>query len=55
MTEKVTKVYNGFLMLATGIILLAATALLFIFSQDGSVAWMMALAVVLLLIAVIVV
>ncbi len=55
MTEKVTKVYNGFLMLAIGIILLIATALLFVFSQDGSIVWMIALAVVLLLIAVIVV
>ena len=55
MNEKVTKVYNGFLMLAVGIILLVATALLFIFSEDGSIAWMMALAVVLLLIAVILV
>jgi regulator of protease activity HflC (stomatin/prohibitin superfamily) len=53
MSEKVTKVYNGFLMLAVGFILLIATALLFIFSQDGSIAWMIALAVVLLLIAVI--
>jgi hypothetical protein len=39
MSEKVTKVYNGFLMLAVGFILLIATALLFIFSQDGSIAW----------------
>jgi regulator of protease activity HflC (stomatin/prohibitin superfamily) len=55
MTEKVTKVYNGFLMLTVGIILLIATTLLFIFSQDGSIVWMMVLAVVLLLIAVILV
>jgi len=49
MSEKVTKVYNGFLMLAVGLILLAAAIVLFILNADGSNAWMTILAVVLII------
>jgi regulator of protease activity HflC (stomatin/prohibitin superfamily) len=48
MSEKVTKVYNGFLMLAVGLILLAAAIVLFILNADGSNAWMTILAVVII-------
>jgi regulator of protease activity HflC (stomatin/prohibitin superfamily) len=49
MSEKVTKVYNGFLKLAVGLILLAAAITLFILNADGSNAWMTILAVVLII------
>jgi regulator of protease activity HflC (stomatin/prohibitin superfamily) len=53
MSEKVTKVYNGFLMLAVGIILLIAAVILFVLNADGAVVWMTALAVVITVVDVI--
>ncbi|MDD4924552.1 MAG: SPFH domain-containing protein [Dehalococcoidales bacterium] len=55
MIEKVTKVYNGFLMLAIGIILMAAAIILFILNASGEYLWMTVLAVVLTTIDVILV
>lgn len=55
MSEKVTKVYNGFLMLAVGILLMAATITLFILNGEQEHVWMTALAIVLLTIDVILV
>ncbi len=55
MTEKVTKVYNGFLMLAVGIILMAAAVTLFIINAENEYVWMTVLAVVLTVIDVILV
>jgi hypothetical protein len=55
MSEKVTKVYNGFLMLVLGILLMAATITLFILSAEQEYVWMTVLAVVLMTIDVILV
>jgi len=55
MSEKVTKVYNGFLMLVLGILLMAATITLFILSAEQEYVWMTVLAVVLMTIVVILV
>jgi regulator of protease activity HflC (stomatin/prohibitin superfamily) len=55
MSEKVTRVYNGFLMLAVGIILMAAAVILFIVNPSGEQIWMTVLAIVLLTIDVILV
>ncbi|MFA5629473.1 MAG: SPFH domain-containing protein [Dehalococcoidales bacterium] len=44
MKEKVTKTYNGFLMLAVAIILAVAAIVLFVLSADGSPVWMIVLA-----------
>ncbi len=48
MSEKVTKVYNGFLMLVVGILLIAAFLTLFILNANQEHLWMTLLAVVLI-------
>jgi regulator of protease activity HflC (stomatin/prohibitin superfamily) len=50
MSEKVTKVYNGFLMLAVGILLMAASVTLFILNAEQEYVWMTVLAVILMII-----
>ncbi|NLL89897.1 MAG: SPFH domain-containing protein [Dehalococcoidales bacterium] len=50
MSEKVTKVYNGFLMLAVGILLMAASVTLFILNAGQEYVWMTVLAVILMII-----
>ena len=49
MSEKVTKVYNGFLMLAVGILLMASVTL-FILNAEQEYVWMTVLAVILMII-----
>jgi regulator of protease activity HflC (stomatin/prohibitin superfamily) len=55
MTEKITKVYNGFLMLVVAILLMAAFITLFILNAEQEHIWMTVLAVVLIAIDVILV
>jgi hypothetical protein len=50
MSEKVTKVYNGFLMLAAGSLLMAASVTLFILNAEQEYVWMTVLAVILMII-----